>query len=112
MLKTLASVWIAGSVLSATSLATAQGSAVNTGAKALVCQQQVDALMERVDAGVKPALTRQQRDQLVALAQRSCREDSAMANAQPPEGFSDWFSYFMVTHKGDKPGNKRLKKFK
>lgn len=81
-------------------------------AESAFCDQQTGAFMARLDSELSTPLTQSQRAEVEVIALRSCTQDSPMSRAAPPEGFSDWFSYFMVTHTGDKPGNDRLRNFK
>lgn len=88
-------------------------------AQANLCEAQTQALVSRVQAEVQPSLAQTQLDQLAVVARQLCEShvDSTRAAGiedmgPPPEGFADWFSYFMLTKQPEKAGNKRLKRLK
>ncbi|MCB1734822.1 MAG: hypothetical protein H6981_07645 [Gammaproteobacteria bacterium] len=78
-----------------------------------LCEAQTSALIQRVGASVSPALSRSQLDQMRGIAQELCEAHVAQGNMPtPPDGYTDWFTYFMFNKQPDKEGNKRLKRMK
>lgn len=78
-----------------------------------LCEAQTSALIARIGADVSPAPSRSQLDQMRGIAQDLCEAHVAQGNMPtPPEGYADWFTYFMFNKQPEKEGNKRLKRLK
>ncbi|MCP5143173.1 MAG: hypothetical protein H6926_03495 [Chromatiales bacterium] len=78
-----------------------------------LCDAQGEALITRFAADVTPAPSREQLDQMRGIAQELCEAQTAQTGAPPaPEGYADWFTYFMLNKQPEKAGNKRLKSLK
>ncbi|MEA3274693.1 MAG: hypothetical protein U9Q81_05240 [Pseudomonadota bacterium] len=84
------------------------------------CIDQARAVARRIQTEVAPNLNQEQLARVAAISAELCRGEtrpppSAAGNAAGPgthQGYSDWFTYFMFEHSGDKAGNKRLLRLK
>ncbi|MGB0721629.1 MAG: hypothetical protein ACPGU7_04455 [Gammaproteobacteria bacterium] len=79
-----------------------------------LCEAQGASLSQQAAERIEPPLTDQQLTQLRALSVNMCnRQGEATGYVPPaPEGYADWFSWFMLNVNPDKAGNKRLKNLK
>jgi len=84
------------------------------------CIDQARAVARRIQTEVVPELNQEQLARVAAISAELCSGQAGppagavVGKDTPgaPAGHSDWFSYFMFGHSGDKPGNKRLKRLK
>jgi hypothetical protein len=85
--------------------------------EAAPCIDQARAVAQRIQAEVVPNLNGEQLARIAAIAAELCSGEkgpppAARTGAGAPEGYGDWFTYFMFEHSGHKPGNERLRHLK
>lgn len=78
-----------------------------------LCEAQGKVLIARIASDVTPSPSRVQLDQMRGIAEELCQEQTAETGMpSAPEGYADWFTYFMLNKQPEKEGNKRLKRLK
>ncbi|MGB0713942.1 MAG: hypothetical protein ACPGUC_10330 [Gammaproteobacteria bacterium] len=79
-----------------------------------LCEAQGQNLAREAAERIDPPLSADQIQQLRRLAVSLCDYQSEATGYIPaaPEGYADWFSWFMLNGNPDKAGNRRLKNLK